>query len=85
MRLNLDFTRSLPIVTGKKTERLPIACSEEFKQTLSMVANLLGQSPSQLAHRYVVEGMIKDLGNIMLAQPMAAMSLREVVVHLKEA
>ena len=85
MQLNLDFTRSLPIITGKKTERLPIACSEEFKQTLSMVANLLGQSPSQLAHRYVVEGMIKDLGNIMLSQPMSSMSLQEVVVHLKEA
>jgi hypothetical protein len=64
MKLNLDFTRSLPIVTGKKTERLPIACSEEFEQTLSMVANLLGQSPCQLAHLYVVEGMIKDLGII---------------------
>ena len=79
MQLNLDFSRSVPVLEGKKTERLPIACSEEFKQALSMVANLLNKTPSELAHRYVVEGIVKDLGNILLAQPMANLSLKEVI------
>lgn len=83
-QLTLDFSQSLPVLNGKKTERLPIACSEEFKHALNMVAGLLSKTPSELAHRYVVEGIVRDLGNILLAQPMASLSLAEVIEKVRK-
>jgi hypothetical protein len=67
MQLSFDFKRK--IVNGKKTERLCIPCSEEFLKVLDLEAGLLRTDRARLAHRFVTEGMQKELGNLFISEP----------------
>ena len=42
MQLTLDFSKPLPINDGKKTERLTIACSENFRKALNLISDSTG-------------------------------------------
>ncbi len=67
VQLNFDFKRR--IIAGKKTQRLCIPCSEEFLHFLDLQADLLNTDRARLAHRFVMEGMQKELGNLFISEP----------------
>ena len=67
-QLKLDFSKPR-IVQGKKTERLTITCSTEFKSVVDLLCRLTGQSVSELGQRYFIAGMQNDLGNVFMAEP----------------
>lgn len=77
-QLSLDFSKQ-KIVSGKKTSRIPIACSEEFKSLVDLVAHLLDSSTSEISHRYILEGIQRDIGNIFMTEPHLDKSLRQIV------
>lgn len=68
MQLNIDFS-------GKKTERITIAASEELKHTLNVLAKRLDMEPSKLAAEYIAECAGRDLGKLMVLQAREKVSL----------
>ncbi len=56
-------------MSGKKTARLSIPCSEEFIRFLDMEADLLGTDRARLAHRFVLRGLQQELGNLFISEP----------------
>ncbi len=60
MQLKLDFS-------GKKTERIAFAASEDLKQTLDKLTTLLKrESVSELVQEYVIECAFRDMGKLAL-------------------
>jgi len=56
------------IITGKKTCRLSIPCSEEFINRLDEQAERFGTERAKLAYQFVLEGMQKAFGEIFMAE-----------------
>jgi len=81
MQLNLDFHKKpiLDVDPNKKTERVAVACSTEFKDFFKMFCTILKSNESELAYRYILEGMKEDLANIFMAQPHLDKSLRDIL------
>lgn len=77
-QLSLNFSKS-KITSGKKLSRIPVACSEEFKSFVEMVARILDVSTSELSHRYILEGMQRDIGNIFMSEPHLDKSLKQII------
>lgn len=77
VQLSLDFTPRVD--TSKKTQRITVTCSDEFKEFFDKFCNSRGLSPSQLGYHYILEGMKNDLGNMFFAQPHLDESLRELL------
>jgi hypothetical protein len=59
-----DFARR--VFMGKRTERLTMTSSEEFKRTLDIISDRFGETRSELLYRYAVEGMQRDLGKAFM-------------------
>lgn len=78
MQLNLNFSTK-PIVSGKKTERLAVPCSEEFLKFLDLLSELLDTSRAELAFQFVLDGMQKALGNAFMAEPHLEKSLKDIL------
>ena len=80
-QLNLDFSKVNPLVSdpGKKTERITFTCSSEFKEFLELFSRVQEMTVSELCHRYILEGMRSDLGNLFMAQPHLDKTLRELL------
>lgn len=76
-QLSINF--SPPHLAGKKTERLTITCSNEFKQVVDMVCRLTGQSISELGQRYFIDGIKNDLGTIFMAEPHLDKKLSDLI------
>ena len=81
MQIKLDFSKKpiLDVDPNKKTERIAVACSEDFKEFFQRFCKLLKTNESELAQRYILEGMKNDLANIFLPQPHLDKSLREIL------
>jgi len=78
MQLNLDFNTK-PIISGKKTERLAIPCSEELMQHLDLLAKKYNTSRAELAFQFVLEGMQKAFGNAFMMEPHLDKTLKEIL------
>ena len=58
MQLRLDFT-------GKKTERITFAATEELKHALDVLVKTLNrENISKLVEEYVAEAAFRDMGKI---------------------
>lgn len=65
-QLSLDFLTPRP--TGKKIERIPVACTEDLKHFVSFYAQKMGLSVSQVCEKWIVDGVRRDLGDLLLYQ-----------------
>lgn len=79
-QLTLQFGPS-PLTSGKKLSRIPVACSDEFKAFVQQMAHLQGSDVSTICHRYILEGMQRDLGTVFMAEPHADKRLRDLMVR----
>lgn len=77
-QLKLDFS-SPRIIQGKKTQRLTITCSDEFKSVVDLLCRLTGQSVSEIGQRYFLSGMQNDLGNVFMAEPFLERKLHDLI------
>ena len=49
---------------GQRPESLKVPCSQELVGMLNVIARALGADASELAHRYVLQGVQKDWGRV---------------------
>ena len=77
-QLRLDFT-SKPIISGKKSQRLAIPCSDEFMAFMDLLSGMVGKSRAELAFEFVLEGMQRTLGNVFMAEPRMDEKLRDLL------
>lgn len=81
MQINLDFSPN-PINNidpAKKSERIAVACSTEFKDFFQMFCKITHTNESELGYRYILDGMKNDLANIFIAQPHLDKSLADIL------
>ena len=76
LKLNIS-TR--PIDTGPLTETITIPCSKQFKELVDLVCKLTDREISELGHRYLLEGMTRDIKDIFSVELYLDKTLREVV------
>jgi hypothetical protein len=68
-QLKLDFSRTLTFIdNGKKTERITFTASSDLKEFLTTFSIKQNISISELIQRYVIEGLQRDLGTMLLIQ-----------------
>jgi hypothetical protein len=70
IQMSLDFSRP-PVVMqddGKKLEKITFTGSADLKQYLTSIAEKQRVSVSELCQRYIVSGLTKDLGDMLLLQ-----------------
>ena len=77
-QLNLSFDKPI-ISNGKKDQRITITCSERFKELVDFIASLTNSSPSEMGQKYFLEGMMKDIGNMFMAEPHLEKTLRQIL------
>ena len=66
-QLILDFSRPLSnVVDGKKTERMTFTASSDLKEFLTIIASKMDTSISELCQKYIIEGLQKDMGLLLL-------------------
>jgi hypothetical protein len=83
IQLNLDFSAVQHPSDGKKLEKIPVACSDELKSFVSKMADLQKITVSELAHRYIVEGLKEDVVRLFIPEPHLDKSLRDLLSKFK--
>ena len=79
-QLTLDFSRKiLTTDDGKKSCRISITCSEQFKEFFDLMVKARQSTVSELGYEYLLDGMKDDLSSVFLAQPHLDKSLRELM------
>ena len=76
--LKIDIS-TRPIDTGSLTETITIPCSKRFKDLVELVSKLTDKEISELGHRYLLEGVIRDIKDVFSMEPYLDKSLREVL------
>ncbi len=76
--LRIDIS-TRPTDTGPLTETITIPCSKQFKELVDFVLRLTDQEISELGHRYLLEGMTRDIRDIFSVEPYLDKPLREVL------
>jgi len=77
-QLPLDLSKTKAL-TGKRTKRVTFTCSDEFFELVEKVEKLTGLDRSKLGHKYFLDGMLKDFGKILMAEPHLELSLRDII------
>ena len=77
-KLKIDIS-TRPIDTGPLTETITIPCSKKFKELVDLVCKLIDREISELGHRYLLEGMTRDIKDIFSVELYLDKTLREVV------
>jgi len=77
--LTINQFNSGAMDTGPLTETITIPCSKQFKELVEFVSRLTNREISELGHRYLLEGMTKDIKNVFSVVPYLDKSLREVL------
>ena len=67
VQLQLNFQPAA--AAGKRTERLTVTASTDFKGLVDALCRVTGETISELGHRYFVNGLRDDIGNLFLAEP----------------
>lgn len=79
-QITLDFSRPFPLAdTGKKTERITFTGSADLKEFISQFSVKQNTTTSELIQRYVVEGLQRDISNMLLLQMHGQKSLDELM------
>ncbi len=65
--------------TGPLTETITIPCSKQFKELVDLVCRLTGQDIAELGHRYLLEGMARDIKDVFSVEPYLDKTLREIL------
>ena len=81
--MQMSFNFAPRITTGKRTERLTITCSHEFKQFVEQICKITNESISEIGQRYFIEGIRDDVGNIFMSEPHLSKPLSELL-HKKK-
>ena len=76
--LKIDIS-TRPIDTGPLTETITIPCSKQFKELVELVCKLTDREISELGHRYLVEGMTRDIKDVFSMEPYLDKPLREIL------
>lgn len=77
LQMNIDFTPKA--AQGKRTERLTVTCSSEFKAIVDLIGRMTGETVSEMGHRYFIQGIQGDLGRRFMAEPHLDKSLRSLM------
>ena len=77
--LTINQFNSGAMDTGPLTETITIPCSKQFKELVDMVCRLTDKEISELGHRYLLEGMTRDIKDVFLMEPYLDKRLRKVV------
>lgn len=68
-QISLDFSRpALSVDCGKKTERITFTGSSDLKEFLNTFSIKQGTTVSELCQKYIIDGLQKDLGMMLLVQ-----------------
>lgn len=79
-QLILDFSRPLAgVIDGKKTERMTFTASSDLKQFLTIIASKMDTTVSELCQKYIIEGLQKDVGLLLLFQANKDKALGELM------
>ncbi len=79
-QLTLDFSRPLSgVVDGKKTERMTFTASSDLKDFLTIIAHKMDTSISELCQKYIIEGLQKDIGLLLLFKANQEKALGELM------
>ena len=77
---NLKLNISTGVIDARPlTETITIPCSKKFMELVDLVCKLTDQEISELGHRYLLEGMARDIKNVFSMEPFLDKSLREVL------
>lgn len=76
--LKIDIS-ARPIDTGPLTETITIPCSKHYKELVDYMVRLTGQDIDTLGHRWILQGMIKDIERIFEFELYLDKSLKEVL------
>jgi hypothetical protein len=79
-QIKLDFSRPVQSVDGgKKTERITFTGSSDLKEFLNTFSIKQNISISELCQKYIIEGLQRDLGSMLLLQANKQKSLEELL------
>lgn len=77
--LTINQFSSGAIDTGPLTEIITIRCSKKFMELINLVCKLTDREVSELGHRYLLQGMTRDIKDIFSMEPYLDRTLREVL------
>ncbi len=78
LQLKLDFGRPR-IMAGKRSQRLTVTCSDEFREVVDLVCKMTDETISELGFRYFLDGIRGDLGRLFMAEPHLDQTLTELI------
>jgi len=78
-QLKLDFSRQPQRDTGKRTKRITFTGSEDLQTFLSLLSTKMGTDVSNLCHKWVIEGLQRDIAGLLIPQPHLNKSLAEII------
>ena len=79
-QMNLDFSRpAISVDTGKKTERITFTASSDLREFLNTFSIKQNTSISELCQKYIIDGLQRDLGSMLLIQANAEKSLIDLL------
>ena len=68
-QLKLDFSRpAMSVDAGKKTERITFTASSDLREFLNTFSIKQKTSISELCQKYIIDGLQRDLGTMLLIQ-----------------
>jgi hypothetical protein len=68
-QFNLDFSRpAISVDGGKKTERITFTASSDLREFLNTFSIKQNVSISELCQKYIIDGLQRDLGSMLLVQ-----------------
>ena len=74
-QVSIDFDHPALIDGGKKTERITFTGSSDLKDFLTTFSTKQNTSVSELCQRYIIDGLQKDLGMMLLIREREHLSL----------
>jgi hypothetical protein len=77
MQLTLNLKDK--ITTGKKDKRLAVPCNEYFLDMIDKQAARMNTDRANLAYRFIVEGMQKTMGELLMLDNLADEKLRDLL------
>jgi len=79
-QLKLDFSKPpVSVDVGKKTERITFTGSSDLKEFLGLFSTKQSTSMSELCQKYIIEGLQRDMGTMLLLQANEKKSLLELL------
>ena len=79
-QVNLDFSRpAISVDCGKKTERITFSASSDLREFLNTFSMKQNTSISELCQKYIIDGLQRDLGTMLLIQANGEKNLMDLL------